>query len=53
MRMKNMTMIYFLLFCFFLISYNKKLRIQKAEEKVRYYEQREEIRRRKRVRDEV
>lgn len=47
MRMKNMTMIYFLLFCFFLISYNKKLRIQKVEEKVRYYKQREEIKARK------
>lgn len=47
MRMKNMTMIYFLLFCFFLIAYNKQLRIQKAEEKIRYYKQREEIRRRK------
>jgi hypothetical protein len=47
MRMKNMTMIYFLLFCFFLISYNKKLRIQKVEEKVRYYQQRDEIKRKK------
>lgn len=49
MRMKNMTMIYFLLFCFFLIAYNKQLRIQKAEEKIRYYKQREEIRRRKKL----
>jgi len=47
MRMKNMTMIYFLLFCFFLISYNKKLRIQKVQEKIRYYQQRDEIRRKK------
>jgi uncharacterized membrane protein len=43
MRMKNMTMIYFLLFCFYLIAYNKQLRIQKAKEKIRYYQQREEI----------
>lgn len=43
MRMKNMTMIYFLLFCFFLIAYNKKLRYQKLQEKVRYYKQREEV----------
>ncbi|WP_243431417.1 hypothetical protein [Algoriphagus lutimaris] len=47
MRMKNMTMIYFLLFCFFLIAYNKKLRIQKVQEKMRYYLQREEIKRKK------
>jgi hypothetical protein len=47
MRMKNMTMIYFLLFCFFLIAYNKKLRIQKVKEKVRFYQERERIRRRK------
>ncbi|WP_373399081.1 hypothetical protein V8V91_05025 [Algoriphagus halophilus] len=47
MRMKNMTMIYFLLFCFFLIAYNKKLRIQKVQEKIRYYQQREEIKRKK------
>ena len=43
MRMKNMTMIYFLLFCFFLIAYNKKLRYQRAQEKLRYYQQREDI----------
>jgi len=43
MRMKNMTMIYFLLFCFYLIAYNKKLRYQKLQEKVRYYKQREEV----------
>lgn len=47
MRMKNMTMIYFLLFCFFLISHKKKLRILKAEEKVKYFQQREEIRKKK------
>ncbi len=49
MRMKNMTMIYFLLFCFFLIAYNKQLRIQKVKEKIRYYQQREEIKKRKLV----
>ncbi|WP_245588246.1 hypothetical protein [Algoriphagus terrigena] len=49
MRMKNMTMIYFLLFCFFLIAYNKKLRIQKAMERVKDLQQRDEIRRRKAV----
>ena len=49
MRMKNMTMIYFLLFCFFLISYNKKLKIQRAREKVRYYKDREELIRRKKL----
>ncbi|MFC0263498.1 hypothetical protein [Fontibacter flavus] len=43
MRMKNMTMIYFLLFCFFLIAYNKKLRYQKLQEKLKYYKQREEV----------
>lgn len=53
MRMKNMTMIYFLLFCFFLIAYNKKLRIQKVQEKIKYYQQREEIKKRKLVGREV
>jgi len=43
MRMKNMTMIYFLLFCFFLIAYNKHLRYLRAQEKMRYYQRREEI----------
>jgi hypothetical protein len=43
MRMKNMTMIYFLLFCFFLIAYNKHLRMLKVQEKMRYYQKREEI----------
>lgn len=47
MRMKNMTMIYFLLFCFFLIAYNKKLRTQRAMERVRDLNQRAEIKRRK------
>lgn len=53
MRMKNMTMIYFLLFCFFLIAYNKKLRIQKVKEKIRYYKMREEIKRRKSTKYQV
>lgn len=53
MRMKNMTMIYFLLFCFFLIAYNKKLRIQKVQEKIKYYQQREVIKKRKLVGREV
>lgn len=43
MRMKNMTIIYFLLFCFFLITYNKKLRFERLKEKIRYYKRREEI----------
>lgn len=47
MRMKNMTMIYFLLFCFFLIAYNKHLRMLKVQEKMRYYQKREEIIRKK------
>ncbi|MDF2159395.1 hypothetical protein [Algoriphagus sp. CAU 1675] len=47
MRMKNMTMIYFLLFCFFLIAYNKKLRIARVQEKLRYYKEREELIRKK------
>lgn len=47
MRMKNMTMIYFLLFCFFLIAYNKHLRLLKVQEKMRYYQKREEIIRKK------
>ena len=49
MRMKNMTMIYFLLFCFFLISYNKELRIQKAEAKLKDYAKRDEIKRKKKL----
>jgi hypothetical protein len=43
MRMKNMTMIYFLLFCFFLIAYNKQLRFNRTLEKIKYYQKREEI----------
>ncbi len=43
MRMKNMTIVYFLLFCFFLIAYNKHLRYLKLQEKIRYYAQRQAI----------
>ena len=43
MRMKNMTMIYFLLFCFFLIAYNKHLRYLRAQDRIRYYQKREAI----------
>jgi hypothetical protein len=49
MRMKNMTMIYFLLFCFYLISHNKALRISKAKEKMMYYKKRLEIKARKKL----
>lgn len=47
MRMKNMTMIYFLLFCFFLIAYNKHLRQLRVLERMKYYQRREEIIRKK------
>lgn len=47
MRMKNMTMIYFLLFCFFLIAYNKHLRLLRVQGKMKYYQRREEIIRKK------
>ena len=43
MRMKNMLMIYFLLFCFYLIAYQKKLRYIRAMDRVRYYSRRQEI----------
>lgn len=43
MRMKNMTMIYFLLFCFYLIAYNKNLRINRIIEKMKYYQKRDEL----------
>ncbi len=49
MRMKNMTMIYFLLFCFFLIAYNKKLRYQRAQEKLGFYIKRQEVIERKKA----
>ncbi len=48
-RMKNMTMIYFLLFCFFLIAYNKKLRYQRAKEKLEFYRKRQEVIERKKA----
>ena len=51
MRMKNMTMIYFLLFCFYLISYNKNLRIQKAQARIKDMMKREEIKRKKKLAD--
>lgn len=47
MRMKNMTMIYFVLFVFFLIAYNKHLRLLRVQEKMKYYQRREEIIRKK------
>jgi hypothetical protein len=43
MRMKNMTMIYFVLFVFFLISYSKHLRSLKAAEKLEYYKKRQDV----------
>ena len=43
MRMKNMLMIYFLLFCFYLIAYQKKLRYTRAMDRIRYYSRRQEI----------
>jgi hypothetical protein len=49
MRMKNMTMIYFLLFCFYLIAYNKKLRYDRVKEKIKYFQQREEVIKRKQL----
>jgi hypothetical protein len=49
MRMKNMTMVYFLLFCFYLISYNKNIRIQRVLAKVNDYKRREVIISKKRV----
>ncbi|MDN3690574.1 hypothetical protein [Cyclobacterium jeungdonense] len=43
MRMKNMTMIYFLLFCLFLIVHNKKQRYVRAMDRKRYYQKRQAI----------
>jgi len=43
MRMKNMTMIYFLLFCFFLISHNKKQRFVRSMDRKRSYQKRQAI----------
>ncbi|MBD3627856.1 MAG: hypothetical protein HUJ21_06995 [Cyclobacterium sp.] len=43
MRMKNMTMIYFVLFCFFLIAYDKKIRYLRYVDKQKFYLRREKI----------
>ncbi len=43
MRMKNMTMIYFMLFCFYLIVYNKKQRYLRAMDRKRFFERRQAI----------
>jgi len=43
MRMKNMTMIYFVLFVFFLITHQKKLRYQEMLRNRNYYARREQI----------
>lgn len=43
MRMKNMTMIYFLLFCFFLVVYNKKQRYLRAMDRKRFFQRRQAI----------
>ncbi|SEJ61637.1 hypothetical protein SAMN05192553_10695 [Cyclobacterium xiamenense] len=43
MRMKNMTMIYFLLFCFFLIAHNKKQRYLRAVDRQRFFQRRQAI----------
>jgi hypothetical protein len=43
MRMKNMTMIYFLLFCFYLIVHSKKTRYLRAMDRLRFYQKRQAI----------
>ncbi|WP_246255438.1 hypothetical protein [Cyclobacterium plantarum] len=43
MRMKNMTMIYFLLFCFYLIVHNKKQRYLRALDRKRFFQRRQTI----------
>jgi len=43
MRMKNMTMIYFLLFCFFLIVHNKKQRYMRTMDRKRFHQKRQAI----------
>lgn len=43
MRMKNMTMIYFLLFCFYLISHNQKQRYLRAMDRKRFFQRRQAI----------
>lgn len=43
MRMKNMTMIYFLLFCFYLIAHAKKTRYLRAVDRLRFFQKRQAI----------
>ncbi|EON79305.1 hypothetical protein ADIS_0185 [Lunatimonas lonarensis] len=43
MRMKNMTMIYFLLFCFYLIAHHKKTAFLRVMNKKRFLQRRKEI----------
>lgn len=43
MRMKNMTMIYFLLFCFYLIVHSKKYRYLRVLERLRFAQKRQAI----------
>nr|MBI1230057.1 hypothetical protein [Cytophagales bacterium] len=43
MRMKNMTMIYFLLFCFYLIVHSKKTRYLRAMDRLRFFQKRQAI----------
>lgn len=43
MRMKNMTMIYFMLFCFFLIVHSKKQRYLRAMDRKRFFDRRKAI----------
>lgn len=43
MRMKNMTMIYFLLFCFYLIVHSKKTRYIRAMDRLRFFQKRQAI----------
>ncbi|MEX2512912.1 MAG: hypothetical protein WD398_08405 [Cyclobacteriaceae bacterium] len=43
MRMKNMLMIYFLLFCFYLIAHNKKQRYVRAMDRKRFFQKRQAI----------
>jgi hypothetical protein len=43
MRMKNMTMIYFLLFCFYLIAHHKKTKFLRTLDRKRFFKKRQEI----------
>lgn len=43
MRMKNMTMIYFMLFCFYLIVHNKKQHYLRAMDRKRFFQRRQAI----------